>query len=61
MSRYPQSEWQEARTERIADRRAFDANEAAIEEARYVDATRDADRKARLAKNAALIAQLEKE
>ena len=62
MSRpYAPSEWQEARNERIADRRTFDDNEAALEIAREADATRDDERRARLAKNAALIAQLEKE
>ena len=55
----PGNEWQEARNEKIEDFRRFNDNEARIEEERFTRANDDEARKARLAKNAALIAKLE--
>lgn len=64
MPRYrtrPPSEWQEARQERIDDFHRFNDNEAVMERQHYAGIDAETERKARLAKNAALIAQLEKE
>lgn len=55
----PRNEWQEAREELAADFRRFNNNEAAMEREHCASLDADAERKARLAKFAAEIAQME--